>query len=209
MTGRERLVAALERLALDEDELRDLDALIGDGDLGFTVAEGSRAVVAVLRAAPADASPDALLVEAAKAFGRANPSTFAALTQSALLRGGKAYAAAAGEGAPPDGAALVALLVASAVDAVGQRGKAEVGDKTVLDPLAATAPVAAAADRLDAHLFAAMAAAADSATAALTDRQSQRGRAAWLQERSKGLVDPGSVAYTRFLEYLAQAWEER
>jgi dihydroxyacetone kinase-like protein len=38
-----------------------------------------------------------------------------------------------------------------------------------------------------------------------TALQSQRGRAAWLQERSVGLVDPGATAFLRFLEELRAA----
>ncbi len=206
-SARERLIEALERLTENEEELRDLDSLIGDGDLGFTVAAGARAVVGVLKAAPADAPLDGLLKDSAKAFGTANPSTFAALTQSSLMRASRAVTSATADGEEaPSGARLVSLLVDSAVEAVAVRGKAAVGDKTVLDPLAATAPIASAAPVADAALYTSMADASRKATSEMATKQSQKGRAAWLQERSVGLTDPGSLAYSRLLEHLADAW---
>ena len=53
MTGDELrllLIGALPRVAEARDELRDLDAAIGDGDLGVTVGDGSLAAAAALAA---------------------------------------------------------------------------------------------------------------------------------------------------------------
>ena len=55
MTGDELrllLIGALRRVADARDELRDLDAAIGDGDLGVTVGDGSLAAAAALSAVP-------------------------------------------------------------------------------------------------------------------------------------------------------------
>jgi dihydroxyacetone kinase len=197
----DRLRMALLRLADDEEALRDLDARIGDGDLGFTVAEGSRAVVAVIDEAPVGTDAGELLRESAKAFGSANPSTFAALVQSALLEASRVATTAT----PPLGedARSLALLLTAATTAIARRGKAELGDKTVLDAIDAAIPVSAVAETLDSELFAAMSDAARSATERLAAEVSRRGRAAWLQERSRGAADPGSVAFVMFQSHLA------
>jgi phosphoenolpyruvate---glycerone phosphotransferase subunit DhaL len=46
---------------------------------------------------------------------------------------------------------------------------------------------------------------AEEQVAATTGLQSQKGRAAWVQERSVGHADPGATAYLRFLEALKGA----
>ncbi|WP_128598426.1 DAK2 domain-containing protein, partial [Paraburkholderia kirstenboschensis] len=76
---RELLTRALNALPAHADELRELDAALGDGDLGITVRAGSAAVVKALAALPDDASLSDVLLAAGKAFSTANPSTFAAL----------------------------------------------------------------------------------------------------------------------------------
>jgi phosphoenolpyruvate---glycerone phosphotransferase subunit DhaL len=94
-----------------------------------------------------------------------------------------------------------------AVPAIAKRGKAEVGDKTVLDALvpSVTALEASTSD----ESLGAMIAAARKGTEDTTASVSRRGRAAWLGERTIGHPDPGATAYLRFLEALQQAWSER
>jgi dihydroxyacetone kinase-like protein len=165
--------AALERLAGHADELGDLDQALGDGDLGITISSGADAVSSALEDVPADARPADVLRVAAKAFASANPSTMAALVAGALLAGARAWGDATEVGRA-EGAALAAALVPAADalrDAPGTAG-------------AVDAAVAAAAQGVE----------------QTTQLQSQKGRAAWLQERSRGLPDGGAVAMLRFLE---------
>ena len=64
MTGDELrllLIGALPRVAAARDELRDLDAAIGDGDLGVTVGDGSLAAAGALSALPSEATPAVVL----------------------------------------------------------------------------------------------------------------------------------------------------
>jgi hypothetical protein len=68
-------------------ELRELDAALGDGDLGITVGAGSAAVIEALENLPEDADAVSVVRSAATAFAAANPSTFAALVGSGLLGG--------------------------------------------------------------------------------------------------------------------------
>lgn len=178
------------------DELRDLDQALGDGDLGVTVTAGSRAVVAELDGAPEDASPTDLVRTCAKAFANANPSTMAALVAGALLAGSRVW-----EGRTDIGLPEAAAFADAAARSIAQRGKTQVGDKTILDGLAAAADALGRSTDPGQAVGAAVEAAAR-AVEDTTGLQSRRGRASWLQERSVGLADPGATALLRFL----QAW---
>ena len=200
MTGgelRALLDQAFETLAESEDELRDLDAAVGDGDLGVTVAGGSNAARQAMRALPDAATPAEILRALASAISSANPSSFAALVATALLAGSRSIAAA--QSLTKDD---VVTIAQQAVAAIEKRGKSALGDKTVLDALIPS--VRALEGTTDAGL-AAMIAAARQGIDDTTPAVSRRGRAAWLGERAQGHPDPGAVAYLRFLEALQRA----
>lgn len=195
MTGealRALLIGALTRLATSRDELRALDAAIGDGDLGVTVGDGSLAAAAALSALEPDPTPALVLKTVGLTVARANPSTFSALAMGGLL------AAAKELGDAPDVDAAAGLRAArAAADSIATRGKSAVGDKTVLDALVPSLDAAAAAP--EAPLTAALDAARDGVerTRGLV---SQRGRAAWVGERTAGHADGGATAWVRILE---------
>lgn len=202
MTGRELadlLDAALARLAESRDELRRLDAALGDGDLGITIEKGCAAVRASL-AELEDPSPADVLRASAKAFATANPSTFAALTGGGLLAAAKAVA-----DAPELGRDEAATVARAVTDSIAARGKAELGDKTVLDALAPSVEALEACDGDDRAALAAMVDAARRGVEETASAESRRGRASWLRERSAGRQDPGATAYLRLLEALAAA----
>jgi dihydroxyacetone kinase-like protein len=81
-----------------------------------------------------------------------------------------------------------------------ERGRAELGQKTVLDGLDA---VAAALNGAPDPKAAALAAAHE-AQVAFRDRPAQVGRARIFAERSLGMDDPGMLALTRMLEAIAK-----
>ena len=180
------------------EELRTLDAALGDGDLGVTVSSGAKAVIAALEQVPDTATPADVAKSCARAFATANPSTMAALVAGALLAGSKTW-----EGAEVSYGEALAFADAAA-ESIGTRGKSKVGDKTILDAMVPAVEAmkrsAGPADGLPAAIEAARRGVEESAAL-----QSQRGRAAWLQERSVGLVDPGATAFLRLLEELDAA----
>lgn len=193
------LDAALAKLAESREELRDLDAALGDGDLGITVSKGCAAVREKLGGL-SDPTPAEVLRAAASAFATANPSTMAALVAGGLL------AAAKEMGDLSDlGREDVARLLSTAADSVATRGKAQPGDKTMLDAiLASIDALESAAPEQDP--LEAMIAAARKAVDETAQLVSRRGRASWLGERSSGHPDPGATAYLRFLEALSESW---
>ncbi|SAK78672.1 dihydroxyacetone kinase [Caballeronia fortuita] len=194
------LTSALSALPAHADELRDLDAALGDGDLGITVQAGSMAVVKALSALPERATLNDIMLAAAKAFSTANPSTFAALVGGGLIAAAKTVKDKEAIGRDE------ALAIGQAVAArIIERGKSQVGDKTVLDALVPSLDVLAASQGSAADALDAMIAKAREQVSATATMQSKKGRAAWVQERSIGHADPGATAYVRFLEALRHA----
>lgn len=197
---RELLLAVTAVLPSHADELRALDAALGDGDLGITVSSGANAVNEALKALPDNAALQEVLRTTGTAFASANPSTFAALLGGGTLAA--ANAVANGEAsADPTVVALTALIAR-----IAERGGAEIGDKTVLDVLDAVLHSFEASEgqSLERRVDQAVEAARDTVekSAALPSR---RGRAAWVGDRSVGHKDPGQVAALRFLEALSSA----
>jgi phosphoenolpyruvate---glycerone phosphotransferase subunit DhaL len=202
MTGAQLVAVlddALARLEGDAEELRELDAALGDGDLGITVGKGCAAVRAKL-AELADPLPADVLRVSGTAFAAANPSTLAALVGGGLL---------AAAGAVGDTTSIerddVLRVGRAAATSIQTRGKAELGDKTILDALVPSLDALERADGHGAAALDAMIAAARAGVEETAGRRSQRGRASWQGERSIGKADPGATAYTRFLESVAAA----
>lgn len=196
---RDTLLVTLPGMQAHVDELRELDAALGDGDLGITVGAGSTAVLAALAELPDDADDASIIRATAAAFAAANPSTFAALLGSGLLAGSEVLS----DGAALDGTRLGAFVTA-VFDRIRARGGAELGDKTLLDVLHPVIAVLADSESAEERLSLARRAAAQ-AVAASSQLQSARGRAAWQGERTIGQKDPGGVAVLRFVETIELA----
>ncbi|HVD30624.1 MAG TPA: DAK2 domain-containing protein, partial [Methylomirabilota bacterium] len=95
MTGTELRVLldrALELLAKNEDELRDLDSAIGDGDLGITVSRGAEAARKSIAALPPTSTPSEVIRAVATTIASANPSSFSALVATGLLAASRSVA---------------------------------------------------------------------------------------------------------------------
>jgi dihydroxyacetone kinase-like protein len=182
------LASAGERAA---EELNAQDGKLGDGDLGITVRQGWRAV-----ADAADTFPDDLglaFLAASKAFQRVSSSSFGTLVATALLTAAKTTK---GRTSIPFGE--IPALLASARDAMMARGKAALGDKTLLDSIdaivRATEGIADAAPML-----AAANAAAEAALRDFTARPNRIGRARMFADSSVGIDDPGMLAVRRMV----------
>jgi dihydroxyacetone kinase-like protein len=193
-------VREFARLAHEQrDALTRLDAAIGDADHGANLDRGLTAAVAALEAQPAD-DPAAVLKTVATTLIKTVGGASGPLYGTFFLR-----AASALDG--DDGRAL-ATAVRAGYDGVVARGKAERGDKTMLDALGpacdALDEAVAAGGSLDDALRAAAAAAAAGrdATEPLVAR---KGRASYLGERSAGHVDPGAASATLLVQAAATA----
>jgi D-erythrulose 4-kinase len=197
---RDVVLAVTERLPEHADELRELDAALGDGDLGITVSYGAKAVHEAVSALPADAHPGEVFRSAGSAFASANPSTFAALVGGGLVAAAQPLADTTGFGTPE-----LAVACSTALERIVERGGAQVGDKTIVDVLVPVAQVLETHQDQPASAVAGqVVVSAEEAVREGTDRTSLRGRAGWVGERSVGHPDPGSVALLRLMEEVAR-----
>lgn len=184
-------------------ELINLDREIGDGDHGENMDRGFTAVMAKLPELPEDAGPAEVLKLVATTLISTVGGASGPLYGTAFLRAGTAVAGQV----ELDGTALLALLTA-ARDGIVARGKAEVGDKTMIDawtPAVDAAAAALAAAEPESAILAAAAAAANAGSAATAPLVAHKGRASYLGERAVGHVDPGSVSTSLILAAAAEA----
>ncbi|MCS5713230.1 dihydroxyacetone kinase subunit DhaL [Herbiconiux sp. CPCC 205716] len=184
-------------------ELVTLDREIGDGDHGENLDRGFTAVIAKLDSLPADAVPgDALKLVATTLISTVGGAS-GPLLGTAYLKG----AGVVGKDEQLDGAALVAFLTA-ARDGVVLRGKAEPGDKTMIDawtPAVDAAVAAQAEGRTPAEILAAAADAAEKGAEATEPLVARKGRASYLGERAIGHRDPGAQSSSLILRAAADA----
>lgn len=204
MNGRELtvlLAPVTTTLEDGADEFRRLDAAVGDGDLGITVAAGAAAVRSAATDLPADVAVADVLRSAAKEIARANPSTM-----SALLAGGFLQAAKEVGDDPVDLAGAVRAGRAI-FDSIATKGKSALGDKTILDAIGPSLDALEQVGARSASTSDALEAAIEAASRGIeetTPLASKKGRAKWVGERGQGQADPGAVFYLRFLE----AWRD-
>ena len=191
-------------MAAHKDYLCALDGAMGDGDQGVTMAIGFGAIQKGL-AALQEQDIGTLLTTSGLAFNNAAASTIGALLATACLRAGRVV-----QGKQAIGVADLAAMSAAAFTGIQERGKAQVGDKTVLDALSPAVAALRAAAEAGTSIEAALAqalAAAEAGVQATIPLKAKMGRAAWLAERSVGHPDPGATSFTLMLksavEYLA------
>jgi dihydroxyacetone kinase-like protein len=180
------IAAILARLEDEHQMLTELDGRVGDGDLGLTLLKAFRALDGLRDGLPADLGQ--ALAQMGSAVARVSSSSFGTLTATGLLAVARTLKGreAAEWSALPD-------LVRAAREAMQARGKAELGDKTVLDALAAIEAATAGLDDPAAQLAAARQA-VDEALGAFRGLPNKVGRARVYAERTIGIDDPGMVA---------------
>lgn len=197
------LTRSAEAMAEHRVELIELDRPIGDSDHGENMDRGFRAVLDKLAESPPDTPAAALKLTAmtlmSKVGGAAGP-----LYGTAFLRASTAL----GDTPEIDAAALVAALQA-ARDGIVARGKAEAGDKTMVDAWtpAVEAAAAAAGDGDVRKVLVAAAEAAEAGAASTDPMLARKGRASYLGERSIGHRDPGAASSALILRAAAGAAE--
>ena len=184
-------------------ELITLDREIGDGDHGENMDRGFQAVLPKLDDLAAGSTPGDVLKLVATTLISTVGGAAGRLYGTAYLKA----AAAAGGSVSLDGPAIAAILTA-ARDGVVARGKAEAGDKTMIDawtPAVDAADAAAAAGIDAAGVFAAAADAAEAGAVATEPLVARKGRASYLGERSAGHRDPGAESSALLLRAAADA----
>ena len=168
------------RIIAAADELTDLASAIGDADHGLNMKRGFEAVQAEkanILAKPTGEALKAVGMTLVMKVGGASGPLYGTL----FMTLGKEL---------PDDPSLADLgrALQASVVALKARGKAEVGNKTMLDVLA---PVAAHLESGSASFDSVRALASESARATIP-MKAIRGRASFLGERSIGHMDPGA-----------------
>jgi dihydroxyacetone kinase-like protein len=178
-----------------KDELTELDRQIGDGDHGENLHRGFQAVVARLDDAAAErgTGDERTVGDVLKLVATTLMSTVGGasgpLYGTAYLRAAKVSGRV-----QIDSPSVVAVLEA-ALEGVASRGKATVGEKTMVDAWQAAVDAAEAASGdggSEVDVLQAAAEAADKAATGTIPMIATKGRASYLGERSAGHEDPGA-----------------
>jgi dihydroxyacetone kinase-like protein len=192
------------QVAENKDYLTQLDAAIGDADHGINMNRGMSAVVDKLDEAAGDQDIGAML----KTVGMTLVSTVGGaggpLYGTLFLQMGTA-ASGKSELGPDDWAAALE----AGIKGVEARGKAEPGDKTMLDALLPGLEALRSALDGGASFDDALTASAEAAGQGMRDTiplVAKKGRASYLGERSAGHQDPGATSSTMLLETAAATW---
>jgi dihydroxyacetone kinase-like protein len=182
------LFAALRDVFIAQREtLIALDGQVGDSDLGITM---NKAFVAAHESVCNSTEPlGRTLQMAGMAMAKAAPSTMGTLVATGFMRGGKAL-----EGAQTWGTTEMQAFWEAFFNGVADRGRAKLGDKTLLDVLSpiTLALQADSGGELSTALTQAVQAARDGLEAT-RGMMAQHGKAACFQEKTVGLQDAGAT----------------
>lgn len=163
-----------EKIQVEKDYLSELDTPIGDGDHGGNMARGMLAVMANLEGKNFENASEVFKIVAMQLVSKVGGAS-GALYGSAFVGIGKAI----------DTESLADTLQAGLV-MIQKRGKAEAGEKTMVDvwlPIIEAIKSASLSEEL-----------VDQAVEATKDIQATKGRASYVGERSIGHIDPGAYS---------------
>ncbi len=200
----ELVVRTIAETALENEKyFGELDAVVGDGDFGYSLARGFEKLLEgwddLDRSDVGTFLKKAGMVVTSRIGGTSGP-----IWGTAFLRAGMT----AGNADQLSGEQVVAMLRA-AIEGIKARGQSDVGDKTLLDALVPMTDrieqeLAAGADGK--QVLAAAAETARQAAEATKDLVAKRGRASYTGERSRGSVDAGAMGVAVIVESIHQAW---
>ncbi len=202
----ELVVKTIAQTAVDNEKyFGDLDAVVGDGDFGFSLARGFEKVLEgwddLDRTDPGTFIKKVGMIITSRIGGTSGP-----IWGTAFLKAG----ITAGTADSLGGDEAVAMLRA-AIEGIKARGQSDVGDKTLLDTLV---PMT---DRIEqglrsgtstAEVVAAAAETARESAEATKDMVARRGRASYTGERSRGSVDAGAMGVAVIVERIHQVWTQ-
>ena len=193
----EAALAIQQTIIANEATLESLDREIGDGDHYINMKRGAGVVAdmqADLQGLPADAALQKIGMKLLTTIGGASgpllASFFMSMAKTLKDNGDSSHA-------------HIAAAFAAGVEAIRQRGKADVGEKTMLDVLI---PVShqftlAATQLQDVRLICAtLIHTAEQGMLATKDLIATKGRAAGLGDRAIGHIDPGAKSCQLMIE---------
>jgi phosphoenolpyruvate---glycerone phosphotransferase subunit DhaL len=203
VTQAELIVKTIAQTAVDNEKyFCDLDAVVGDGDFGYSLARGFEIVLSDFDDLEYE-DAGGLLKKTALILTKRIGGTSGPIWGTAFLRAGAKLST------PDPSADDVIAALRAAIEGIKQRGNSDLGDKTLLDALVP------ATDTLEASLGEGAGAATALERASATARESaeatkgmlaQRGRASYTGDRSRDSVDAGAMGVAVMFEAVSQAW---
>lgn len=193
--------AMAQRVAAERDALNRLDAALGDGDHGTSISRAFAAAVEDIEALQAP-SLSAIWLTTAKALMNRMGGASGAIFGAFFLKG-----VASLRDVDRVSNHLMAGVLAAGLGSVKARGRAAVGDKTMVDALAPAVTAFEAADDFSAA-WAAAATAARKGAESTRDLVARQGRAKFLGERAIGQQDPGATTVALMFEAANEWWKE-
>jgi dihydroxyacetone kinase len=186
----EKVASALEA---NSKKFEELDSVAGDGDLGITAGNIAKGLRAGAAAATGDLKSDLMVI--GREIAKNAPSTFGTLFATGFIRSAAAVLAEA------DAFSNTKLALAAAYEGIATRGKASLGERTLLDALHPALGALKNSNDLNSGLNAAAIAAREGviATASMAPKH---GRAGWIGERAQGNEDAGATVIAVAFESL-------
>ena len=186
-----------------KDYFSELDRATGDGDHGVTMSIGWTAVREKLDTLSDDLTFDKICMQVASSFLSAVGASAGPLYATALMRGGAKL-----KDLQSANASQIADFFEAAANGIKERGKAELGDKTMLDvwmPSAETIKKASIDEENIIEILQQGALKANQAMESTKEMLSKKGRSSKLGERSKGHIDPGAASSAMIINTFFEA----
>ena len=198
------VVRTMAQTAVDNEKyFGDLDAVVGDGDFGYSLARGFEKVLLDWDTIEYNDIGTFLkkvsLIITSRIGGTSGPIWGTAFLRASTVAGGKQEL---------EGTDAIAMLRA-AIEGIKKRGQTDLGDKTLLDALVPAVDQLELALSSSTDVQTALQQAAEVArerAEATRELLAKRGRAAYSGERSIGTLDAGAVAVAVMFEQLSEAW---
>lgn len=192
-----------EIFAEKKEELCEIDAKMGDGDLGLTMEKGYSALPDLIRKNQAPGDIGKTLMKAGMKMASLVPSTMGTLMSSGIMEGGKAL-----KGKTEIGAGELSVFLTAFASGIQKRGKCQLGDRTILDAVDAGAKKAAEAANEGKDMAGIIEAACKGASDgvdATKNMTPKYGKAAVFSAKAIGVPDQGAIAGMYFFEGLKRS----
>ena len=195
---------AAKNMSINKNLLIELDQAIGDGDLGITMEKGFEAAAKAVKMA-SESAPGDIFIKAGMALISNAPSTMGTLMGSGFISGGKTIA-----GKNELNTADMKIFLSAFMQGIMNRGKAKLGDKTLLDVLEPALRGMEAYEGDDiALLWEKAEKGALEGIESAKEMVSQHGKAAVFREKTKGLEDPGGRAVFILIKSFADTFNKK
>jgi len=196
-------LAMSQKISANKDELNRLDAALGDGDHGTGISTGFAATLEPIANAN---TPASVLKAAAMQLMNRMGGTSGAVFGTMYLKAAMSL---------PDDASITpqqfAEMWQAGREGVAQRGKAEIGDKTMYDALSPAVDALVESMYADRSFLDSLRSAKDAATQgaeSTADMRAKHGRAKYIGDRAIGHMDAGARSIVLMFEAILEYFEE-